>query len=101
VFISVAVGIALYVHDFIRVMSAPSFRPAADIVPVILLAYIFHGWTEHQNLGILIKERTERITWANWVAAAVALVGYVLLIPLLHGVGAALRTGDAVGRRPS
>lgn len=99
VFISVAVGIALYVHDFIRVMSAPSFRPAADIVPVILLAYILQGWTEHQNLGILITERTERITWANWVAAAVALAGYVLLIPRLHGLGAALATVAAFGVR--
>lgn len=99
VYVTAAVGIALYVHDFIRVMSAPEFHTAADIVPLILLAYVFQGWTEHQNLGVLIRERTERITWANWVAAAVALVGYALLIPPLHGLGAALATVAAFGAR--
>lgn len=99
VYVTVAVGIALLVHDFLRVMSDPAFHRAANIVPVILLAYVLHGWTEHQNLGVLIRERTERITWANWVAAAVALVCYALLIPPLRGLGAALATVAAFGVR--
>jgi O-antigen/teichoic acid export membrane protein len=99
IYLTTAVGIALYVHDFIRIMSAPSFHSAADIVPVILLAYVFQGWTEQQQLGLMISEKTERITWANWVAAGVALLGYALLIPPLHGLGAALATVAAFGAR--
>ena len=99
VYITTAVGIALYVHDFIRVMSAPSFYSAADIVPVILLAYVFQGWTEQQQLGLMITEKTERITLANWVAAGIALLAYALLIPLMAGMGAAIATVIAFGAR--
>jgi O-antigen/teichoic acid export membrane protein len=99
IYITTAVGIALYVHDFIRVMSAPSFHSAADIVPVILLAYVLQGWTEQHQLGLMVTEKTGRITLANWVAAGIALLCYALLIPLLHGLGAALATVVAFGAR--
>jgi len=99
VYITTAVGMSLYVHDFIRVMSAPSFRSAADIVPIILLAYIVHGWTEQTQLGLMVTEKTERITWANWAGAIVALVAYALLIPPFGGLGAAVATLIAFGAR--
>jgi O-antigen/teichoic acid export membrane protein len=99
VYITIAVGMALYVHDFIRLMSAPSFRSAADMVPIILLAYIVHGWTEQTQLGLMVTEKTERITWANWGGAVVALVAYALLIPPFGGMGAAVATLIAFGAR--
>jgi O-antigen/teichoic acid export membrane protein len=92
VYLSCGVGIAVLVRDFLRVMSDPSFLPAAGIVPVLVGAYVFQGWSEFQNLGILIRERTALVTWANWAAAAVALAGYAVLIPPLKGLGAALAT---------
>jgi O-antigen/teichoic acid export membrane protein len=99
VYITIAVGMALYVHDFIRLMSAPSFRSAADMVPVILLAYIVHGWTEQTQLGLMVTEKTERITWANWGGAVVAIVAYALLIPTFGGMGAAVATLIAFAAR--
>ncbi|HVX39491.1 MAG TPA: oligosaccharide flippase family protein [Gemmatimonadaceae bacterium] len=90
--ISTALGITLYVHDVLRAMTQPAFYPAATLVPVILVAYVIQSWTGMQDLGIHVHERTEYITLANWVGGAVALIGYVLLIPRLLGLGAALAT---------
>jgi O-antigen/teichoic acid export membrane protein len=99
VYLTTAVGIAVLVRDVLRVMSDPAYLPAADIVPVILCAYVFQGWTEFQNLGILIRERTVIVTWANWIAAATAVTGFATLTPPLKGLGAALATLTAFAVR--
>ena len=45
--------------------------------------------TTTQDVGIHIRERTEFITLANWLSAAVALVGYAIFVPRYYGMGAA------------
>ncbi len=90
--ISAALGITLFVGDVLRVMTIPAFYPAARLVPVILVAYVFQSWTGMQDVGIHLRERTEYITAANWVAGLVAMAGYFLLIPSLLGLGAAIAT---------
>ncbi|MGH7678905.1 MAG: lipopolysaccharide biosynthesis protein, partial [Gemmatimonadaceae bacterium] len=40
---TIGVGIALFVGDLLRIMSKPPFHPAAAVVPIILIAYVFHG----------------------------------------------------------
>src|SRR5688572_2455766 len=90
--VSVALGIALFVGDFLRIASAPPFHEAARLVPLILVAYVLQGWTSLQDTGILVRERTELVSLANWIAALVALAGYALLIPRYMGVGAAMAT---------
>jgi len=90
--ITLAVGIALFVSDFLNFAAAPAFRPAAALVPVILAAYVLQAWTGIHNVGIQMRERNEYITTANWIAAGVALVGYVVLIPRWLGWGAATAT---------
>ena len=88
--LTIGVGIGLYVRDVLRVMSTPPFHPAADIVPVILIAYVFHGWAMMHDIGVLVKERTEMLTIANWTAALVALAGFALLVPRFLAMGAAV-----------
>jgi O-antigen/teichoic acid export membrane protein len=90
--VSVALGIALFVGDFLRIASAPAFHEAARLVPLILVAYVLQGWTSVQDTGILVRERTELVSLANWIAAIVALAGYAVLIPRYLGVGAAVAT---------
>jgi O-antigen/teichoic acid export membrane protein len=87
--ISAAVGIALFAGDLLRVMSAPAFHSAADIVPILLIAYILQGWTGMQNVGILIREKTEYLAAAHWAGAATALLLFYLLIPRYMQWGAA------------
>jgi O-antigen/teichoic acid export membrane protein len=97
--VTVALGLALFVGDFLRVMSAPAFHEAAVLVPLILVAYVLQGWTSLQDTGILVAERTEFVSLANWVSAAVAIAGYVLLIPRFLGWGAAIATVMAFATR--
>jgi O-antigen/teichoic acid export membrane protein len=91
-YISAAVGMSLFVWDFLRVMTTPAFHTAAAIAPIVIFAYVLHGWTDIQNLGLLITERTGLLSWANWISAAVALAGYAVLVPRYFGMGAAVAT---------
>lgn len=94
-----AVGIGLLVHDVLGILAAPDFRSAADLVPLLLLASVIGSWSSALDTGILLRERTEYITYANWVSAAVALVGYLVLIPPFRGWGAAWATLAALSAR--
>ena len=90
--VTAALAITLFVDGILRLMTIPAFYPAATLVPIILVAYIFQSWTGMQDVGIHFRERTEYITIGNWVAAAVAVVGYFALIPRWYGFGAAIAT---------
>ena len=96
---TMAVGITLFVGDVLRVMATPPFFGAAAIAPVVVIAYVFQSWTGFHNLGIMLRERTRYITFANWVGAIVALIGYGLLIPRWFGMGAAIATVLSFGVR--
>src|SRR5690606_33417269 len=67
----------------------PAFHSAADVVPLILIAYVLHSWSSVQDIGILIAERTEYLTLANVLASVVAVLGFALLVPTFMEWGAA------------
>jgi O-antigen/teichoic acid export membrane protein len=90
--LSVAVAISLFVYDFLRILTTPAFFTASKVVPLILIAYVFQCWASVQDIGILVREKTEYITIANVGAAAVAVLGYLLLIPHFLAWGAAVAT---------
>jgi len=90
--ITVAVGISLLVGDVLRIMATPPFYSAANIVHIILVAYILQCWTIAQDIGILVSERTKFVTYASWTAAGAALIAYALLIPPFGAWGAATAT---------
>ena len=89
VLLSVAVAISLFVYDLLRIMATPPFWSAAEVVPLIMIAYILQSWSSVQDIGILVMERTRYIAAANFVAAGVAVVGYLLFIPRYLQWGAA------------
>jgi O-antigen/teichoic acid export membrane protein len=99
VLLTTAVGLSLFVPDVLRIMTTPAFYSAADLVPVILIAYVLQGWAQIQDIGILMSEKTVYSTLANWAAALVALAAYALLIPRYHGMGAAVATAIAFATR--
>jgi O-antigen/teichoic acid export membrane protein len=92
VLVTIALCIALFVGDLLHIMAAPAFHPAADLVPIILIAYVLQSWTLVHNIGIQVREQTAWYTLATWAGAIVALIGYALLIPRFYGLGAALAT---------
>ncbi len=92
VLLPVGVGIALFTEDVLRLVATPPFFSAADVVPIILIAYVLQSWTMVQDIGILVKERTGYVTVATWTAAGVALIAYWVLIPRYLAWGAAYAT---------
>jgi len=87
--LSTTVGLALFVGDILRVMTTPPFFPAANAVPILLGAYVLLAWASMHDLGILVRGRTEYITLSNWIALAVSLALWTLLIPRFGAFGAA------------
>jgi O-antigen/teichoic acid export membrane protein len=97
--ITAAVGLSLFVGDILHLIAAPAFHGAAVFVPVIVGAYVLQAWGTFFNIGIMITERTHYYTIANWAAAAVAIAGYVLLIPRYLAWGAAVTVVASLGTR--
>ena len=86
-----AVAIALFANVVIRVMTQPSFYGAAGFVPVLLCGVVFQVWIQ-QDIGLAVRERTQLIAAANFIAAGVILAAYAVLIPRYGGWGAAIAT---------
>ncbi len=87
-----AVGIAVFVHPTLRILAHQEFWSAADIVAIILAAYIVQGWVAVVELGIDISEKTKYANYGVWASVAAVLVLYALLIPTYGGYGAAWAT---------
>lgn len=90
--VSAALGISLFAGDVLRIIAAQPFHGAAVYVPIVVAAYVLHCWANFVNVGIYIREKTEYFTAANWAAAIVAVVAYVILIPRWLAWGAAIGT---------
>jgi len=87
-----AVGIAVFVHPVLRILAHQEYWGAADIVPVILGAYIVQGWVAVVELGIDLSEKTRYANYGVWASVAAVLVLYTVLIPPFGGYGAAWAT---------
>jgi O-antigen/teichoic acid export membrane protein len=89
--------ISLFTKDLLKIMADPAFLSAYEIVPIIILAYIFQAWTRYCNLGILLKNKTMQIAHAEMIAVLVMTVAYFTLIPAygIHGAAWATVIGFA------
>lgn len=92
VLIFCALGISLFCYDLFRIMSAPEFWDAYQVVPLIMIAYTIQGWTTFGNFGILYHEKTHYIAKASFAAVIVALILNVVLISAFGVYGAAVAT---------
>jgi O-antigen/teichoic acid export membrane protein len=88
----VVVGLCVYVKDLLMIMSDQEFWAASEVVPPILAAYVTNAWAAFLNLGILLNKKTIEITYATLISAVVITIGYLILIPLYGGIGAAWAT---------
>ena len=95
ILITMATGIGLFVRPVIQVMTTAPFHPAAELVPIILVAYILQGWGSVTQFGIAVSRQTKYLSYASWISVAVVLVLYATLIPRWGGLGAALATVGA------
>lgn len=93
-----ALGIAYFMHDLLRLISAPAYWSAAEIVPALLVASVLKVLVYPLQTGILYKKQPSELFQINvWVAATSVLTN-LLLIPFagLYGACAALVVTAAV-----
>ena len=90
--VTVGVGIGLFAQDLLNILAEPAFRSASSFVPLLLLAFVVASWPAALDTGIMVRERNEFITFANWAAAGIALLGYLFLIPRFFAWGAVWTT---------
>lgn len=90
--VTAALGIAYFMVDVVRLISAPEYWPAVQIVPVLLVASILKVLTYPMQTGILYNKLPRQIFFVNLVSACVSVLANYLLIPImgLYGACAAL-----------
>jgi O-antigen/teichoic acid export membrane protein len=90
--LTAATAIAVFVHPVLRLLAHEEYWQAANIVPIILAAYVVQGWATVVELGIDVSERTKYASYSVWASVAACLALYTLLIPRFGAAGAAWAT---------
>ncbi len=70
----------------------PRYWSGLNIVPVVLLAYVFLGISNNMVAGIYIEKQTKKLPIITFVGAGVNVLANFLLIPLIGMMGAAIAT---------
>jgi O-antigen/teichoic acid export membrane protein len=91
--------LSLFIKDILRIMSTPPFWGAAQIVPVVLFAYLTNAWCEYVNLGFMLERKTFEFTYWTLLSGVVITFGYFYLIPRFGAMGAAWATVSAFALR--
>ena len=90
--VSLGLGIVLFVRPALRLIASPEYYPAAKLVPLIVLAFVFQAWSGVVQFGIDAAERTRYATLVTWISAALIAGLYWILIPAYGAYGAAAAT---------
>jgi O-antigen/teichoic acid export membrane protein len=88
------IGLALIVlsRPALRIMAGPAFQGAAELVPVIVIAYCFRSVGDFLRCLFLTEGRPSYDAICSWLGAGLCLAGYVFLIPKYGIWGAAYAT---------
>jgi O-antigen/teichoic acid export membrane protein len=91
-----AVGFALLVLAISPVLYAwvapPHYAEGISVVPIILVAYVFHGLSYPLNVGIMLKDKTRYLPLISWLSAGVCIGLNIWLVPVYGIMGAAWAT---------
>jgi O-antigen/teichoic acid export membrane protein len=95
----VALAICLFIKDVLTLMSAPPFRPAYHLVPLLIAAQILFTWAGYWNVGIYLTGKTRAMANAAIGLVPLTLLLNFLLIPRFGMYGAAWATLIAYATR--
>jgi len=85
---AVSVGLCLFARDAIYLLTTEPFHPAHEVVPIIVIAYLWNGlYTLPQNV-LFLKSKTAWIPLATVAAATVNVAMNFALVPR-YGIMAA------------
>ncbi|TXT35781.1 MAG: polysaccharide biosynthesis protein, partial [Planctomycetota bacterium] len=85
----VMLGASLFVKPVLGVLATSDYSAAADLVPVICLAYLCFSLHEHFRVPVLLSRQTLSLVPVYGFAALLNLACNVVLIPRWHAEGAA------------
>jgi O-antigen/teichoic acid export membrane protein len=89
---------SLFIEDIVRIrlfgkyFIGPDFWGGLNIVPVVLLAYVFTGAYVNFVVGVTLAKKTKYLPYATGAGAVVNVVVNLLLIPRIGIMGAAIAT---------
>ncbi len=91
--------VSVYIDDFAKIeimhgryLVGKGYWSGLYIVPIILLAYVFHGMYVNFQAGIYIEEKTKYFPYITFSGATVNVVVNILVIPIWGILGAAIAT---------
>jgi len=85
--------LALFVRDFLSVMSDPAFLPAYRVVPLLIAAQVVFIWAAYWSVGIYVTGRTKILATGAIVLVPLTLILNYFFIPpfgMYGAVGATL-----------
>lgn len=85
----VMLGASLFVKPVLEVLTTSDYSAAADLVPVICLAYLCFSLHEHFRVPVLLSRQTVGLIPVYAFAALLNIACNVVLIPTWHAAGAA------------
>jgi O-antigen/teichoic acid export membrane protein len=85
-------ALGLFSSEFVHFMVSSRFAASRDVIPIVVLAYVFHGLAYYAQTGMLLVKRTKLVGLVSAMAAGVNIVMNWLLIPKYGMLGAAWAT---------
>ena len=90
IYILLAVGVSLASPIVIKLLASEVYEPAADLVPIVAMGWLFGVLGTMSDIGILIAKRTRWKPVLVGVCAACAIALQLVLTPRFGIVGAAV-----------
>lgn len=90
--ITAATTLAVFIRPVLAIMTTPAFHPAAQLVPIILLAYVCEAWYDAFRFSVDVSEQTRYSTYATWLTVLVVMGLYAVMVPRYGPMGAAAAT---------
>lgn len=85
----IMLGVSLFSQHLLNLMVDDAFLPAASIIPIVCLAYIFFSMHDHFRVPVMLEKRTVALVPVYVAGAMINIGGNFLLIPILGTSGAA------------
>jgi O-antigen/teichoic acid export membrane protein len=91
--------LSLFINDFAsfeflpgRSLIGQQYLIGIYIVPIVLLAYIFHGLYINFIAGIYLEEKTKYLPLITGIGALLNIVSNIILVPIIGILGGAIST---------
>ena len=85
----VLLGASFFAHPVLDAITPRDYSAAADLIPVICLAYLFFSLHDHFRVPVLLAKKTLNMLPAFVLAAALNIAANCALIPWFGSLGAA------------